>query len=266
MKNHEIIEVKTKDIEMNVIRFGSGRKNMVILPGISLRSVCDSAEAIAFQYKRFWEDYTVYVFDRKKNIRPGYSVREMAKDTGEAMKELKITDAYVFGASQGGMMAMFMMTDYPSLIKKSVLASSFARPNETSLSVIGYWAELARKHDVVSLNHDCFQKIYSKAYLEKYKSAFTLLEKLGTDSDCDRMAVLCDACNDMEVYDELDKIKCPVLVAGAKNDEIITVEGVTEVGEKLGCEMYIYDGYSHAVYDEAPDFPDRIFEFFAKEI
>mgnify|MGYP000509005964 FL=1 len=53
---------------MKHIVFGSGTKNFVILPGLSVHSVMGLADAIAEAYKDFCEEYTVYVFDRAENI------------------------------------------------------------------------------------------------------------------------------------------------------------------------------------------------------
>ena len=62
----------------------------------------------------------------------------------------------------------------------------------------------------------------------------------------------------------MDKIKCPTLVIGDKNDDVLGVEGSHEIADRLGCESYIYEDYSHAVYDEAEDIEERILEFFEK--
>ena len=31
------------------------------------------------------------------------------------------------------------------------------------------------------------------------------------------------------------------------------------------CELYLYDGYGHAVYDLAPDYKQRMLNFFTRE-
>ena len=98
---------------MDHIVFGHGEKSFVILPGLSMHSVMGAADAIAEAYKDFCEEYTVYVFDRAKNIHDGYTVRNMAEDTAKAMRRLNIEKADVFGASQGGMIAMYLAIDHP---------------------------------------------------------------------------------------------------------------------------------------------------------
>ena len=71
--------------EMEYVKFGSGNKVLVILPGISLVSVINSASAVEKQYEMFAKDYTLYLFDRKKNADEDYTVEEMADDTAKIM-------------------------------------------------------------------------------------------------------------------------------------------------------------------------------------
>lgn len=265
MADYEVFEVSIDDIRMNVTKIGSGKKQFVMIPGLSLRPVSDSAGAVAGQYKKACDDYTIYLFDRKKNPQKGYTIRQMASDTAKVIKKLGLKDAYAFGASQGGMILQFLMIDYPELIKKAVIASSMAGATDMSEKVISKWVEIAKTHNQRALNHDCFEKIYSKDFLEKYKAALPVLEEVGSPEDCDNFVILASACDGFSAYEELDKVKAEVLVIGSACDNVVSVKGSEEIAKKLGCELYIYDGYSHAVYDEAPDFLDRILEFFARE-
>lgn len=54
--------VRTPSFTMEYVRFGSGEKHFVILPGLSVQSVLISAQAVAAAYKSFAQDYTVYLF------------------------------------------------------------------------------------------------------------------------------------------------------------------------------------------------------------
>ena len=106
---------------MKHITFGNGKKNLVIIPGLSIHSVMGLRDMIEQAYQVFTDEYTVYVFDREENIAEGYTVREMAADTAKAMKALHIEKADVFGASQGGMIAMYLAIDHPKLVHSLIL-------------------------------------------------------------------------------------------------------------------------------------------------
>lgn len=55
----------------------------------------------------------------------------MVDDTAAAMESLHIADADVFGASQGGMIALYLAIDDPKLVHKMILGSTLAKPNDT---------------------------------------------------------------------------------------------------------------------------------------
>lgn len=61
----------------------------------------------------------------------------------------------------------------------------------------------------------------------------------------------------------LETVTCPTLVIGSAKDRVFGKRSVEAVAQKLNCPLFMYDGYGHAVYDEAPDFPRRLYEFFA---
>lgn len=63
------------------------------------------------------------------------------------------------------------------------------------------------------------------------------------------------------IYDSLDRINCPVLVIGGRQDKVVTGEASEETAEKLGCDIYMYDGLGHGAYEEAKDFNRRIYDF-----
>ncbi len=254
------------DMEMDYILFGSGEKSFVIIPGLSIHSVMGLADMIAEAYKDFAKDYTVYVFDRAKNIKAGYTVREMAADTAKAMKTLGIEKADVFGASQGGMIAMYLAIDHPELVHKMILGSTLAKPNETFNEAVKEWNRLAEERDEAALAESFADKVFSEGTLKDYRDALVKMNLGITEEEFQRLAILTEACKTFNCYEELSKIKCPTLVIGSRGDRVVTAEGSEQIAEALSCELYIYDDcYGHGVYDEAPDYKQRCLDFFAKD-
>lgn len=253
------------NVEMDYITFGNGNKKFVILPGLSVHSVMPLAEAIANAYKDFAEEYTVYVFDRAKNIYEGYSVKDMARDTAAAMKTMRIENADVFGASQGGMIAICIAAEYPTLVNKMVLGSTLARPNEVFIKVIEEWLTLAENKNESGLLESFADKVYSEATLKAYREMLISSNRGISDDEYRRFSILAEACRRFNYYDKLSAVKCPVLAIGAEGDRVATAEGTKEIANALGCEMYLYDdNFGHGVYDEAPDYKKRCIDFFEK--
>ena len=89
------------------IRFGTGKKNLIMLPGLGdgLRTVKGTALPMALYYRSLTKDYTVYMFSRKTELPAGHSTRDMAGELKTAMDALNIRKADVVGVSMGGMIA-----------------------------------------------------------------------------------------------------------------------------------------------------------------
>ena len=76
---------------------------------------------------------------------------------------------------------------------------------------------------------------------------------------------MAEACRGLDTSGELDNIKCPVLVIGSESDNVLGGAASHDIAEKLGCKLFMYEGYGHAVYDEAPDYKQKIWDFFNDE-
>ena len=141
----EIQSVMMEDYSMDYFRFGRGEKTLVILPGISVQSVMNSADAVSDAFQMMQEDFTIYVFDRRKELPREYSIYDMASDTAAVIRQVGISDIYLFGASQGGMIAMTMTIENPDFVKKLALASTSSDVKAEQYESLDEWIELAKK-------------------------------------------------------------------------------------------------------------------------
>ena len=150
--SHNLIlsTVKTPSFEMDYLRFGSGDRVFVILPGLSVKSVLESASLIARQYERIAKDHTVYLFDRRKTLPYSYPVDDMAADTARAMDALGLRNVFLFGASQGGMIAQQIAGDSTIKANYNILNTvTFGSPLISLGSREGTVKRLGDKNDFV---------------------------------------------------------------------------------------------------------------------
>ncbi len=126
------------------------------------------------------------------------------------------------------------------------------------------WLRLAEGDDYRALYDNIHANVYSPEYLEKYADAFASLVDSGSREEMPRFRILAQACRTFDIYGQLPRITCPVFVTGSRADRIMGAEGPQEIADRLGCPCYIYDGYSHAVYDEAPDYFDRMYQVISR--
>ncbi len=74
------------------------------------------------------------------------------------MKILGITDAYVMGVSQGGMISMYLAAKYPELVSKLVLANTAPYANDVIKTAVGTWIDLAMQDDFKAIFIDTAEK------------------------------------------------------------------------------------------------------------
>ena len=259
-----IEKVSANAFTMNYFKFGKGEKTFVILPGLSIQSVMGMADIIAQAYELIAKEFTVYVFDRRNELPDSYSVYDMAKDTAEAFDALGLKEVYLFGASQGGMIALTIAVNRPELIKKLMLGSTSANITEQQYKALSKWVCLAREKEKVRLCLEMGENIYPEAMFEQYKD---ILKKLGesvTEEELERFILLAEATKGFDISDKLNKIKCPVFAIGSTDDKVLpggTEEIADLLSDKADFESFMYNGYGHAVYDTAPDYKERLLKF-----
>lgn len=266
MSENLVHSVCTNGFEMEYAQFGNGAKPLVVIPGLAIKSVMKSAASLQVQYKMFAEGYTLYFFDRRKNVEPGYSLEEMARDQVLAMQALGLNDVALYGVSQGGMVAQHIAANHPELVNKLVLGCSTSKPEPQQLEVIGNWARLARAHDREALVDAFIRDCFSVKFVERYRRALLMMYRDVTPEDMDRFAIFARECDNVDTGDMLASIKCPVLVLAASDDRVVLPVASEKIINKLKaagipCEFQMFEGYGHAAFDELKEYKDRILQF-----
>ena len=249
---------------MDYVRFGSGGKNLIMLPGLSdgLASVKGKALLLAPPYKLFFEKYTVWMFSRREPLPRGFTIRDMAADQAAALRALGIERTAVLGVSQGGMIAQCLAADRPETTEKLILAVTAPCVNDTVRARVRDWIAMAERGDHRALMIDTAENSYSEAYLQKYRKLYPLLGAVGRPKSYERFLANARAILDFDARGELGKIACPTLILGGEEDRIVGAEASRELhGAIAGSELYIYPGHGHAAYEEAKDFNERIYRF-----
>ena len=249
---------------MDYIRFGSGQRTLVMLPGLGdgLRSMKGTALPMAFMYREFCKDFTVYAFSRKNELPEGYTTRDMAKDQAEAMAQLGIEKADIFGVSMGGMIAQHLAIDYPEKVNKLILTVTSARPNPILTESIDEWVALAKRGDHAGFMDSNLQRIYSDGYYRRNKWLAPIVGKLTKPKTYDRFFVQANACLTHDAYESLHKIKAPTLVVGGEQDKALGGDPSKEIAARIpGAQLRMYEQWGHGLYEEAKDFNQVIVEF-----
>ena len=252
---------------MDYIRFGTGERILVMLPGLGdgLRSMKGTALPMAFMYREFARDFTVYAFSRKNALPEGYTTHDMARDQAEAMEQLGIQKADIFGVSMGGMIAQYLAIDYPERVNKLILTVTSARPNPILTESIEEWVSCAMRDDHTALMDSNVRRIYSDGYYRKNKWMVPIMGKLTKPKSYDRFYVQAGACLTHDAYESLNQIKTPTLVIGGEKDLSLGGDASKEIAEKIpSAELRMYEQWGHGLYEEAKDFNQAVLCFLRK--
>lgn len=256
--------IKFRDTDMDYIRFGTGEKTLIMLPGLGdgLRTIRGMALPFALMYHSLGRDYTVYSFSRKNHMPEGYTTRDMARDVKWAMDGLGIRQADVFGVSMGGMIAQHLAIDYREQIGALVLAVTAARPNPILNAAVDEWMEQALRDDHTALMDSNVRLIYSDGYYRRNRWMVPIMGKLTKPASYERFLIMAQACKHHDAFDRLKEIRSRTLIIGGGKDRSLGIRASYEIaGQIPGCELLVYEQWGHGVYEEEKTFFPRVLEF-----
>ena len=212
--------ITTADFSMDYFTFGHGRQPLVILPGISLSRVMKSKDLIAGNYSCMNEQFTVYVFERRNEMPPVYPIVQMGEDTAEAMNVLGLSQVCLFGASQGGMMALEIAIRHPELVHKLMIGSSVPNIGPVFSAKLDKWVHLAKAGDAGALYLSFGEDVYPGEVFEQSRQLILEAAKDVTQEDLKRF-MICAEDRSFDMRNELPNLKCPLFVANAEDDQVL---------------------------------------------
>ena len=249
---------------MHYVRFGTGRKTLVMLPGLGdgLTTVKGKALPMAFLYRIFAKDYTVYMFSRRNHLPVDASTRDMARDLCDALDALGIAQIDLVGVSMGGMIAQHFAADFPDRVNRLVLVVTCTGPNALLTESIEEWTACARCGDHTALMDSNVRRIYSDRYYRQNKWMIPIMGRLTKPASYDRFLQQADACLTHDARKRLPSIACPTLVIGGEQDRALGGDASRELAAIIpGAQLKMYPEWGHGLYEEAKDFNRIVLDF-----
>ncbi len=256
--------VSVGNTNMYYVSFGNGPGKLVVLPGLSdgLATVKGKAPVLSLPYRKFFREYTVYMFSRKNEMPEGYAMEDMADDQVLAMRSLGIERACLMGVSQGGMIAQCIAARHPDTVTKLILAVTAPNANGTVQAAVKGWIDMAKNGDHAALMADTAEKMYSEKYLQKNRKYFPLLARFTKPSGYERFMKNACAILNFDGRENLSRIICPTLIIAGSDDRTVGNDAALELNRGIaGSILYVYEGLGHGAFEEAKDFYDRVLSF-----
>ena len=249
---------------VDYVTFGTGNQPLVIIPGLGdgLQTVKGMAMPFSITYRVLAERYKIYVFSRINELRQGYTTRDMVADVAEAIETLNLDTAYVMGISQGGMIAQWLVVDFPERVQRLILTVTTAKPSQLARERIEYWQKLSQSGNFKHLMLDIAKHSYTQKSYQKWRLLYNVMGIFGHIKDKQRIDIQSVSCLKHDSLDFLEKINCPTLIIGAEKDDVLGVDGSLGLHQHIkGSQLIILPGCGHALYEQNKDFQKRVLVF-----
>ena len=121
---------------------------------------------------------------------------------------------------------------------------------------------MTENNDMDQLNKDSMSKSFSSPVLKKLYVINKLFLKTVSVEKQERFVRLAKSILEFDCHKFLDKITCPTLVLGAKNDLVLGVDGARELANGIPKASYHeFEKLGHAAFIESRQFNKIILEF-----
>ncbi|XP_023944371.2 valacyclovir hydrolase [Bicyclus anynana] len=247
-------KVKVGQYEINYVKVGNGKHNVLCAPG-ALGTIWTE---FSHQIQGFDQDkFSLVVWDP-----PGYGksyppektfpLDFLEKDADlayELMKALQIPKFSLMGFSDGGITSLFLAAKYPDAINKLVVwgANSFILPSELetykSIKDVNKWSKRMSEPMI---------EIYGKERFAKYWAGWV-----------DAMEAIYQANKGNLCADRLKNIKCPTFILYGEKDPMVDRVHVSHLHTHIeGSRIHLYPEGKHTIHLKyAEDFNKRVQEF-----
>jgi len=243
-------------------KLGSGPHKLAIFPGLA-----DAAWAVTSRkwnllehYRRFTDEFTVYIVSRKRNLCAGCTTRDLAAEYAKAFEQ-EIGPAVVMGISLGGCIAQYFAADFPQYVQALVIACAGVRPSEEGRKIPERWLMLARQNRWREFYYDIAKVTLREFHHTFYQFLIPLVRT--TAGDPKDFLVALEACVAHDSTEAVERIQAPTLVIGGSEDIFFPASLLRETAQRIPhATLRLIDGSRHAAYELRKDeFESAVMEF-----
>ena len=225
------------------------------------------------QLPAFQDDFYVITFDNRgagksTQPEPGYTVADMAEDTAALLDVLNIPQAFIFGISMGGMIALNLAARHPAKVEKLALGCT------TAGGKVVIWpepqvAEAMTQPSTGDRRQDFMRDLWFLVGPEAQNNVPPAIERLAdvaAQNPQTEMGFLgqFQAVATHDVTGDLGHLAMPVLVMHGQKDVLIPFANGRYLAEHIpGAEFAVYPRAGHLFYaEEAEAVNKRLRDFF----
>ncbi len=191
-------------------------------------------------------DFTVYVVNRKRGLKPGESMSDIAGHLASAIEHDLGQPVFLQGVSTGGSVALQLAVDRPDLVRRLVVVSAAYRLGPRGRELQAEMARLIRAGEP----RQAWASVMTAMLPGPLRGPAGPLSRLAVGpmvpADPTDMLVTLDAEDAFDVEAGLPRVTAPTLVIGGSNDHFYTRELFqgTAAGVQDG-RAHILPGWGH---------------------
>lgn len=223
-----------QDIKINYIRYGKGKDTIVLLHGWG-----QNIEMMKMVADPFESDYDIIIIDlpghgKSEEPKRVYTLYDFVDCVKSLLDSLKIKNPILIGHSFGGKISLLYASMYE--VKKLILFGSPFKCEIKKISLKTKMLKTAKK--IPGLNK---LEEFAKKHIGStdYKNASPLMRQ-----------ILVEHVN-LDITDDVKKIKCPTLILWGTLDDAVPVERAYELENLISdAGVVIYENCTHYAYLE----------------
>lgn len=251
-------------------KVGGGDRILVVFPGIhdALQDVTISPKLAAWFCRALGARRTVVLLSRRRELRKGYSLHDMAADYHQVLGE-HFERPDVLGISMGSGIAQEYAAEFPDRVDRLVLATAGCRLSPDARPICQGWRDLAQRGawrelylDLIDHAYGRARRVVFEAMLSKRDDAFAAGSSVAND-----FIVSVEACMAFDTSDRVSRIRAPTLVIGGMDDALMPPAVLRELAERIpDATLQLFERAGHGVFEERKaDFDRAIIEFLDAE-
>jgi len=230
---------------------------IILLNGILMNTRSWAPQLSAFVnngLKVILMDYRGQGLSDKPRIK--YSIDTLVDDIKGLLDHLNIKKVHMLGISYGGVLAMRFAIKYQDYLKSLIIVDTTPIADHYIKRICDQWMMAARLHSGRYLFLTMIPTIYSAYFINErwdfVSSTATAFEKVDFDAFIELLKTVFD--KDVNVLDELHKIKVPTLIIAGERDKFAPPEIYSKmIHERIeGSELVIIEKAGHVVIWEKP--------------
>lgn len=258
---------KLRKVKLSYNTAGSGFP-IVFISGLGVDKMC-----WIYQIPDFQQHFKVIVFDNRGigksqgSIGP-YSIKMMANDVAELLNYLGIKKTHVVGTSMGGMIAQELAINYPEIVEKLVLCSTFAKPYDIIEVITKGIKEFVNEEvrNIFNFNPKkiLFEKLFDYLLLQIFSETYirenrwiivkTLREYLSNITYAETFVKQLAAIHKHDTVNRLNQISAETLVLTGTSDKLVPHECSDILAKHIkNSKLLKIDHGEHGMHFENPE-------------